>query len=139
MPTYTNTGTEEIIVAQPRVVIIPPGEVIETEFYIPSLHVGLELTDDAPLVKPWELLATVTSYPSDDILTLGYPYITIYNGDTDISISANGDDDNALGVLSGKQTIIHNGSSIVGKLNIVVGDSTTYVWGSKIKIENLTQ
>jgi hypothetical protein len=134
MPTYSNTGTDIVTITQPRVLIIPPGETVETNFYLKSLPTGVTFDSDEPTISPWTILYQDTDYPSDDIDVTNVNEISIYNVDSAITISANGDDENAFNISPKMMVTLNNKNGMIGKLTILTGSGTTYVYSSSIKI-----
>jgi hypothetical protein len=134
MPTYSNTGTEIVTVTQPRVLIILPGETVETNFYLKSLPTGVTFDSHEPTISPWVLLDTVSSVPSSDIDVFAYTSIVIYNASDDIiTVSANDDDDNAIVLIAGSKEVWTNANGAFGSLKILTneGSGDVYVYGTR--------
>lgn len=132
MPTYTNTGTEVVTVVQPRgVLVISPGQTIESNFYLSELPTNVTFDSDEPLVSPWVLLDTITSAPSSVITVIQYKNIIINNtSEGTISISANGDTDNALIIMPTSEVNITI-KNLIGNIQIsdMETSGTVYVYG----------
>ena len=95
MPTYTSRNTSAVYSGEPYFRIVPGDNV--TDQYIKDLPTGVTLTDHEPYVQPWELLATVSSYPSASINIASYDGLIINNETNgNIVVEANGDTSNAL-------------------------------------------
>ena len=132
MPTYTNTGTEVVTVVQPRgVLVISPGQTIESNIYLSELPTNVTFDSDEPLVSPWVLLDTITSAPSSVITVIQYKNIIINNtSEGTISISANGDTDNALIIMPTSEVNITI-KNLIGNIQIsdMETSGTVYVYG----------
>ena len=130
MPTYHNANRTDAQTSNPPC-RIPARSSVETNKYIKDLPPGVTLTSHLPLVSPWVLLATVSSYPSEEIVVAGYDSLMIYNASSGvILVSANGDDDNALRVLPMSQNWMDN-KRIFGVMQILSNEESgvTYVYG----------
>ena len=132
MPTYENANAYRVIV--PTLynghVAIPASSSIELDYYISSLPLGITMTDTEPLVQPLIKIGDYTSFPTEEINVYMYPNIVINNlTDNSISLSANGDDDNALDILTNDSLTIINRSNW-GSMKILTGGTgTVSVWG----------
>jgi hypothetical protein len=132
MPTYNNSNTTLVTIIQPKNLFIPADSSVETNFYLKTLPEGVTLTSHAPLIKPWVLLDTVSSFPSSDIDVSSYSSIIIYNASDDIvTISANGDDANKLSLMAGSKEVWDNVSGSFGILTVLTNDGSgsVYIWG----------
>ena len=135
MPTYTNSNLEDIMICQsPYTILIPADSDIETNFYIRSLPSGVTFTSHTPLVQPWDLLATVSSVPGSEIDVYTWASIVIYNAsDGVITVSANGDDTNAMTIMPQTKEVYSNINSLFGTIKVLTnaGTGNVYVYGVK--------
>lgn len=133
MPTYQNDNDYVInIVQSPYTLVISPNSTATANFYIKSLPDGVTLTDHDPLIIPWTLLDTITSFPSDDINVASYKSIIVYNASEDVvTISANSDDGNAVVIASATKEVWNNANGVFGILTVLTGSGSVYIWGAK--------
>ena len=130
MPTYTSTLDTSAYAKGPAgYVLLTVGENI-LNFYLKALPTGITLTDHDPVISPWELLGDIVAYPSSDINVFDRDKFTIYNATAGVvTVSANGDDANAISLLAGTKNEFSNTSGKFGILTILTGTGHTYVWG----------
>lgn len=134
MPTYTNANTTLVTIIQPKNLFIPADSSVETNFYLKTLPEGVTLTSHAPLIKPWVLLDTVSSFPSSDIDVSSWENIVIYNAINGvITVSINGDDTNFMLISAGSKEIYSNASGLFGSIKVLTsaGTGNIYIWGTK--------
>lgn len=134
MPTYTNSGTSIITVTQPRMLTIPASSTVETNFYLKTLPDNVTLTDHDPVIIPWTLLGTVAAFPSSDITVYSYSSVVIYNASSGVvTVSANGDDANAITLMAGSKEVWNNTNGAFGIITVLTngGTGNVYVWGTK--------
>ena len=134
MPTYTNSGTSIITVTQPRTLTIPASSTVETNFYLRALPDGVTLTDHDPVISPWTILDCISSFPSSDLTVYSYSSIVIYNASSGvITVSANGDDANAITLMAGSKEVWNNANGTFGIITVLTNGGTgdVSVWGTK--------
>jgi hypothetical protein len=131
MPTYSNDNTIDVFGdSNTRFVA---DTTTTTQRYVKNLPVGVTLTSDSPLVQPWALLATVASVPSSVINVYMWDNVVIYNASNGIvTISANGDDANAMVLMPSSQVIYNNLNGVFGNITVLtnLGSGSIYIWGS---------
>jgi hypothetical protein len=131
MPTYLSSNTIDVF-GDSNTRFTADTTTI-TQKYVKDLPPGVTLTSDEPLVQPWALLATVASVPSSVINVYAWDNIVIYNASNGIvTISANGDDDNAMVIMPSSQVIYSNVNGVFGNLTVLTnaGTGSLYIWGS---------
>jgi hypothetical protein len=135
MPQYTNTNDYIVSITQsPFNLNIPASEAIDTNFYIRNLPSGVTLTAHTPLITPWVLLSTVSSFPSSDITVASYKSIIIFNAsDNIVTIAANGSDANAVVLMASSKEVWNNSNGVFGILTVLTntGSGNVYVWGAR--------
>ena len=149
LPTYSNTTNNPFILNSPPL-IIPAGQSASIGYYIKPNHLtaGVTKTSDEPKVSPWALLATITSAPSVAIDTSAWDQVIVHNASSDVvTISANGDDSNAMTILPATKEVLadvsedfihcasahrtRQGTTLIGLLKVVSmsGTGSVFIYG----------
>ena len=134
MPTYQNISTEDIYQndLNHTPVRVPAGGIFETVYYIPNLPDTLTKISDEPVIKPFQLLATVTAAPSVAIDVTEWDTIVIYNASAGtVQVAANGDTANAMIIGAGLKEEWDDTLDIIGTVAVteMAGVGSVYVWG----------
>jgi hypothetical protein len=130
MPTFTNANSTTVFSGEPYTRLVP-GE-NTTDKYIKGLPTGVTLTDHAPTISPWVLLANVSSVPmANPVDTSPYDNIVVFNAtDENISLSANEDDNNAIFIATNSIVTYSNASRMIGCLEVLtMGSGNVYIHG----------
>jgi hypothetical protein len=132
MPTYINSGTSTVYVDDPPLKL-NAGATVALPYYLKTLPTGVTKTLDTPLVQPWDLLATVSSVPSSSVDVYAWANIVVYNASNGVvTISANGDDTNAISVMPSSKEVWSNADGLFGSIKVLTnaGTGNILVWGS---------
>jgi hypothetical protein len=137
MPTYTNANARSVTlrggISNRKHATVRKNASATTDFYPTTLPAGVSFVSHKPVVHPFMELATVTSFPSDPILCMGYSTLQFHNQTGGIvSFYANEDDTNVLEIPVGVFFIVEADGKF-GEIVILSGgthESGVTVWGS---------
>jgi hypothetical protein len=102
MPTYQNNSATERYLLDPGKVLIEPQAAVAIDHYLGlGDNTDVVMISHEPVCTPFELIATVSSFPSAEIDVSGYEVLYVYNNTyASVFMQVNGSSDFSIGLTT---------------------------------------